>query len=248
MRREIALMLASLLIVSCAVSSSAPGANTSEPDWKTFRSTASSDDAFGGDATYRPKSGSFVFRDLKSESDASLAHRLLGEVGQRIVYIDRKRDRWKFYTGDDDSIKDIVLYSQPESWGSAYGICRSEKYEIAFTDDGKIESVAVIPRYGVEGPIFQKDDFDWNLFRNEMCESVPGNHTPSYFPADDVLEAQDLAILLAKGIDLAGRSGDLPYKLACHAYRGEACDPDIRVYFSKLTLKDIDETSEINCS
>lgn len=247
MPRKAALLFAIVLSASCGISSGRAGVDVNDPDWESYRSTASNDDTFVGNANYRPRPGSFLLRDLKSETDTSLANRLLGEVGRRIVHIDRNRDRWQYYNGDDDPIESIALYSKPESWGTAYGICRSEKYEISFSGDGKIESVAVSPRYGVEGPIFQKDNFDWDLFRGKMCASVPGNHTPSYFPAGDVLEAQDLAILFAKAIDLAGRAGELPYKLTCQTYRGEACAPDIRAYLSKLTLREIEETSEINC-
>lgn len=248
MHRNAALLFASLLFASCSASSGTSDDDASEPNWETYRSVAANGGVFAGDAKYKPNPGIFVFRDLKSEGDASLAHRLLGEVGQRIVYIERNRERWQYYSAEDDPIDSLVLYSRPESWGSAYGICRTEKYEISFTDDGKIESVIVTPRYGVEGPIFQKKDFNWEFFREKMCEAVPGNHMPSYFPADDVLDAKDLAILLTKAIDLAGRHGNLPYELNCQSYRGDACAPSIREYLATLKLQDIDETSQINCS
>lgn len=245
MRPKAVLLIANLLAASCGVSGERRDA--SDPDWKVYRSAAAKNEEFAGDLSYKPRPDIFVFRDLKSEGDVSLARRLLGAAGQRIVHIDRHRDRWQYYEGDDDPIHDIVLYSKPESWGSAYGICRSEKYEISFAEDGKIGSVTVTPRYGVEGPIFQKDGFDWGFFRTKMCETVPGNHTPSYFPADDVIEAHDLAILLAKAIDLAGKAGDLPYRLNCKTHGGEVCSTRVREYLSKLKLNEIDHTSKINC-
>jgi hypothetical protein len=247
MRHKTAFLVFVLSSAACGVSGSSSDSITNDPDWKSFRSTATNGGDFAGDVNYRPRPGSFLFRDLKNESDASLATRLLGEVGRRIVHIDRNRDRWQYYSSDDDPVESIALYSKPESWGSAYGICRSEKYEISFSGDGRIESVEVSPRYGVEGPIFQKYNFDWDFFRGRMCETVPGSHTPSYFPAENVLEAQDLAILLAKAIDLAGKNGKLSYNLTCQTYSGEACRPDIRAYLGKLSLKEIEKTSEITC-
>jgi len=247
LRHRTALLFATFFAMSCGATGGSIGVDVSDPDWKLFRSTASGDTLFEGDENYRSRPGVFLFRDLKNESDASLAHRLLGEAGRRIVHIDRNKDRWQYYSGEDDPIESVALYSKAESWGSAYGICRSEKYEISFTDEGKIQSVSVTPRFGVEGPIFQRKDFDWDLFRDKMCAVVPGNHTPTYFPAGDVLEAKDLATLLAKAIDIAGRPGELPYKLTCQAASGEACAPDIRSFLSKMTLKEIDETSQINC-
>lgn len=220
-----------------------------EPDWQKFRATPVELYQAEPNADYRPTAGRFFLADLKYEESESLARRLLGAIASRIVLIDRKQHRWQYYESDNDPMHDITLYSQPEPWGSAFGLCRIEKYEISFNDDGSISSVQVSPRYGVEGPIFQKSDFDWEEFRGPMCDDVPPDHTPSYFPAgESVLDAQDLAILLSLAIDEAGRDAPLPYDLSCATYQGENCLSDIRQYLSKLRLQDIDAVSRVNCA
>ena len=220
-----------------------------EPDWQKFRSIPFEQNVPDAPADYAPTDGKFVFSDLKYESDESLSWRLLGALASRIVFIDRQQDRWEYYQDDDDPIHQIELFSKPESWGSAYGLCRIEKYEISFSDDGSISSVAVSPRYGVEGPIFQKEGFDWDLFRGSMCESVLSSHTPSYFPtSESVLEAQDLAILLSIAIDEAARGGRLSYDLSCETYQGKACADDSRRYLASLRLQDINSVNRLNCS
>ena len=195
-----------------------------EPDWQKFRTTSVTLYQVEPNSDYQPTAGRFVLADLKYEKTESLARRLVGALSSRIVFIDRMQPRWLYYQSDDEPIHDITLYSQPEPWGSAFGLCRIEKYEISFNDDGSISSVQVSPRYGVEGPIFQKSDFDWEEFRGPMCDNVPPDHTPSYFPAgDSVLDAQDFAILLSLAIDEAGRDAPLPYDLTCATYQGENC-------------------------
>jgi hypothetical protein len=220
-----------------------------EPDWQKFRSIPFEQNVPDAPAGYAPEEGKFAFADLKYESDKSLSRRLLGALASRIVFIDRQQERWRYYQDDDEPIHQIVLFSKPEPWGSAYGLCRIEKYDIAFSDDGSISSVVVSPRYGVEGPIFQKDGFDWDLFRGSMCESVLSSHTPSYFPASgSVLEAQNLAILLSIAIDQAGRGGRLSYVISCQNDEGQACADDRRRYLASLRLHDIDSVSRLNCS
>jgi len=220
-----------------------------EPDWEKFRTVPVPSAGVEFDDAYAPTAGRFVFADLKNETDESLAQRLLGSLASRIVFIDRHQNRWRYYQSDDEPIDDITLFSQPEPWGSAFGLCRIEKYEISFNDDGSISSVQVSPRYGVEGPIFQKSDFDWEEFRGPMCDNVPPDHTPSYFPAgESVLDAQDLAILLSLAIDEAGRATPLPYDLTCATYQGESCISDIRPYLRNLRLRDINSVSKINCA
>jgi hypothetical protein len=220
-----------------------------EPDWQKFRSIPFEQKVPDAPAGYAPTNGKFVFSDLKYESDESLSRRLLGALASRIVFIDRQQDRWEYYQDDDEPIHQIELFSKPEPWGSAYGLCRIEKYEISFSDDGSISSVTVSPRYGVEGPIFQKEDFDWDLFRGSMCESVLSSHTPSYFPASEsVLEAQDLAILLSTAIDQAAKGGRLTYDLSCETYQGKACVDDSRRYLAGLRLHDINSVNRLNCS
>lgn len=247
MRPVLGCVLACLVFVSCRQSISNDNPVDFSPDWRTFRSTATE----GGDVQRRdagPRTdGLFTLGDLKKESDASLANRLLGQLGSRIVYIDRHRSRWRYYNGDSDTISHLTLFSRPQSWGSAFGICGTEKYEISFTESGEVESVQVTPRFGVEGPIFQRRDFDWDYARGRMCNDVPANHTPSYFPAPDAFAAHDLAILLSMAIDLAGQPGPLPFELSCSG-RGESCAPGLRQYLAELRLSDIDDTSQIGCT
>lgn len=202
-------------------------------------------------AGYAPTKGRFVFADLKYESDASLSQRLLGALSSRIVFIDRQKSRWRYYKSDNDPINRLTLFSQPEPWGSAFGLCRAERYEISFLGDGSIESVDVSPRYGVEGPIFQKqkNDSDWNKFRESMCDEVLGSHTPTYFPVNDsVLDAKELAILLSLAVDEAGRDGNLSYDLSCKSFQGKECAKGIRQYISTLRLHEIDSVNKFNCT
>lgn len=219
-----------------------------EPSWEKFRSTPFSQRRPELPADYSPSAGRFVFADLKFESDESLSRRLLGELASRIVFIDRRVPRWQYYGSDSDPIHSVTLYSQPEPWGSAYGLCRIERYEVDFSDDGSVSSVDVSPRYGIEGPIFQKDNFDWDDFRGRMCDKVPANHTPSYFPvSDNVLDAHDLAILLSLAIDEAGRDGLLSYDLSCASYDGSECMSDVRDFLRDLRLHEINSVSARNC-
>ena len=240
-------------LISCSYSSGEQldeqSSNYVQPDWQKFRSVPSEQHVPEAPAGYTPTDGKFVFADLKYESGESLSRRLLGALASRIVFIDRQRDRWQYYQDDDEAIHEIELFSQPEPWGSAYGLCRIEKYEISFSEDGSISSVLVSPRYGVEGPIFQKSAFDWEEFRGPMCDEVPSSHTPSYFPtSESVLEAQDLAILLSIAIDEADRDEKLSYDLSCQSYRGEPCAEDIRRYLGGLRLHEIDSVSRLNCT
>ena len=246
MQRGYGSLLACLLFLSCNSSIASKQAVETGPEWKSFRSTAANDGSFQGTPEYQPNQSKFVFGDLKNESDSSLASRLLGAVGTRIAHIDRHRDRWRYYRGDFDPIENITLFSRPETGGSAFGICRTERYEIAFSDSGAIESVKVSPYYGIEGPIFQKKDFDWDSYE-KVCQGVPSNHTPSYFPAGDSLEAQDLAVLLSTAIFQAGQPGQLPFELKCESLRKGKCSGDIRQFLSELRFDAINETSHANC-
>ena len=246
-------VLAASFLISCAEKSEEQlheqAAVYVEPDWQKFRSIPFEQNVPDAPAGYAPAEEKFTFADLKYESDESLSRRLLGALASRIVLIDRQQERWPYYQNDDEHIHRIELFSRPEAWGSAYGLCRIEKYEIEFSEDGSISSVVVSPRYGVEGPIFQKDGFDWETFRGSMCESVLPSHARSYFPASEsVLEAQDLAILLSIAIDQAARGGRLSYDLSCQTYEGNACVDDSRQYLTSLRLHDINSMSRLNCS
>lgn len=246
MRNCVGSLVLSLLTASCSDASVPSTLNRSEPDWRIFRSISTREGPFDGVEGYRPTPGKFTFRDLKNESDSSLSERLLGAVGKRIVYVERHKDRWKYYKSENDKMDEIELYSRPESWGSAFGICKTEKYEISFADEGAIESVSVTPRFGVEGPIYQKDNFDWNL-NSAICSHIPSNHLPSYFPSKDGLDAQDLAIILTKAISIASRQEKIPYKLDCQTSGGGSCSSDASAILGKLKLSEISEVSEKNC-
>src|SRR5260221_7695426 len=160
------------------------------PDWHKYQASDAKADV-GNHASsgmaIEPGGERVTFGDLKSESDQSLARRLLGAVGQRIAYIDRHRNLCRYYQSDNDSAESIDLYTHPDALGSAYGLCGTEKYTISFDDSGHISTVSVADRYGVEGPIFQKPDFDWDYYYKVMCKSVPASHAHSYFPASDSL-------------------------------------------------------------
>ena len=111
---------------------------------------------------------------------------------------------------------------------------------------GHVSTVSVEDRYGVEGAIFQKPDFDWDYYYKVMCKSVPASHAPSYFPASDSQTAQDAAMFLIPAIDLAHSSGTLPYRLACHGYK-QPCSGDIRKFIGDLRLEGIDKFDLSNC-
>jgi hypothetical protein len=133
------------------------------PDWRKYQARD-----FRPQDGFRPPSGTaqqpdrerVTFADLKSESDQSLAQRLLGAVGKRIAYIDRHPNRWRYYLSDNDAAESIDLYTHPDALGSQYGLCGTEKYAISFDDSGHVSSVSVEDHYGVEGAISQKPDFD----------------------------------------------------------------------------------------
>ena len=219
------------------------------PDWRKYQAR----DIEPGNLVHSPSDvsqrqdrGRVTFADLKNESDQSLAQRLLGAAGQRIAYIDRHRARWRFYQSDRDAAESIDLYTHPDALGSQYGLCGTEKYAITFDDSGHISTVSVTDRYGVEGAIFQKADFDWDRYNNVMCKSVPATHAPSYFAASDAESGLDLARILVAAIDLAHGSETLPYRLTCRGYK-QPCSGDIRKYIGDLRLEDIDAFDLSNC-
>ena len=222
------------------------------PDWRLYQAKDASSLSHvpcgsGRGANARPDRT--TFRDLKCESDESLARRLLGEAGERIAFVDRHKHRWYLYSaGDDAAAESIDLYTHPYPLGTQFGLCGVEKYSVKFGDDGRIKSVRVSQRYGVEGPIFQKSGYDWNQYRKVMCASAPAAHAPSYFPAKDSIEADDAAALLVVLFDLAASSGPLPFPLECRTWQGrEACSRDPRSFLGALRLNDIDELSLVNC-
>jgi hypothetical protein len=220
------------------------------PSWQKYRArdaASPSDTSSTSEANAQRALDRFTFRFLKTESDQSLALRLLGEAGKRITFVDRHKDRWRYYRTDNDPIESIDLYTHPYALGSQYGLCGTEKYSVEFDDAGHIDSVRVTQRYGVEGAIFQKPDFDWDYYYKVMCQSVPTSHAPSYFPAPDSMIAQDVAMLLIPVIDLAGSSGPLPYRLDCRNFDGSACRDNTRRYLAQLHLDEIDELTAINC-
>ncbi|HYX47206.1 MAG TPA: hypothetical protein VE820_10355 [Sphingomicrobium sp.] len=220
------------------------------PDWRKYRARAAAPHdkpPASPSVAARADAGRLTFYDLKTESDQSLAGRLLGAIGQRIAYIDRHKDRWQYYRSDSDTAEAIDLYTHPDALGSQYGLCGVEKYSITFDDTGHVSTVSVAQRYGIEGPIFQKPDYDWNYYYKVMCKSVAAAHAPSYFPASDSITAQNLAMLLVPAIDLAASTGPLPYRLDCREADDQPCRDDIRKYIGTLRLEDIDDFSLANC-
>jgi hypothetical protein len=225
------------------------------PDWKKYR--AEDAGTLNGSAHSRNRSpaktsvaqlGRFTFADLKTEGDSNLAFRLLGAVGRRIAYIDRHPDRWDLYSSDSDSAESIDLYTQPDALGSQYGLCGVEKYSVEFDDNGAIASVSVQHRYGVEGPIYQGPNVDWDYYYERMCAEVPASHAPSYFPAPDVFLADDASELLLILFDQTQSASDPPFPIKCRSYDGRSCQADIKAYIGSLKLNDIDELSEANCT
>lgn len=218
------------------------------PNWEKYRADDQAPQpprrASGVSSSRDP--GRFTFYDLKNEDDASLAVRLLGQNGKRIAYIDRHSERWQYYSGDQAPIQIVDLYTHPSGLGSQYGLCGVEKYSFSFDDNGKIESVISDERFGIEGDIFQKKDFDWAKYAR-MCEAAPASHAPSYFPATDSIAADDAAQLLGTAIDIsASPTGGLPFRFTC--FRDEkSCSLEFRAYLGKMRLKDIDEFTLANC-
>lgn len=218
------------------------------PSWETYRAEAQPEQRSLSARNPRPPKdlGRFTFYDLKNESDASLAARLLGENGKRIAYIDRQPSRWQYYSGDNEAIESVDLYTHPATLGSPYGLCGVEKYSFKFDEKGKIESVESSERFGIEGDVFQKKDFDWDNY-TKMCEAASTSHAPSYFPAKDAFAAQDAAHVLVTAIDISASSVDkLPFKLEC-TRDGKSCKASLRPYLGRLRLKDIDEFSFAGC-
>lgn len=218
------------------------------PYWETYKAEAQPEQRPLPAPNVRPHTdtGRFTFYDLKNETDASLASRLLGENGKRITYIDRQPSRWQYYSGDEAAIKSIDLYTHPAELGSQYGLCGVEKYSFSFDDNGKIESVELSERFGIEGDIFQKKDFDWDNY-SKMCAAASASHAPCYFPAKDSIAAHDAAHVLVTAIDISASSvSDLPFSLEC-VPDGKSCDLALRTYIGKLRLKDIDDFGFANC-
>jgi len=225
------------------------------PDWKKYRTEdAETPNGSTHSRNSLPAKVStaqferFTFADLKTESDASMAFRLLGAVGRRIAYIDRHRDRWELYSSGSDPAESIDLYTHPDALGSQYGLCGVEKYTIEFDDGGAIASVGVQHRYGVEGPIYQGPNVDWDYYYKRMCAEVPASHAPNYFPAPDAFLADDASELLVILFDQAQSARGPAFPIKCRSYGGEACKGDIHAYLGKLKLSDIDELSEANCT
>ncbi|HET9813008.1 MAG TPA: hypothetical protein VFP57_05050 [Sphingomicrobium sp.] len=246
-------LLVIVLCASCGASQNKfDWAKYPMPDWRKYQASSvnpAAQDQNSSQLQQHSDLGRVTFGDLKSESDKSLAQRLLGEVGRRIAYIDRHRDRWRYYRSDGEAAESLDLYTHPDALGSQYGLCGTEKYFITFDDSGHISTVSVTQRYGVEGPIFQWpiSDQDWDNYYKIMCASAAASHAPSYFPAPDSIAADNIASLLIPAIDLAASSKPLPYLMNCHMYDGSACRDDVRQYVGELHLDNIDELTLANC-
>lgn len=218
------------------------------PNWETYRAEdqVPQRPPLVSKASPPRDPGQFTFYDLKNEDDASLAVRLLGQNGKRITYIDRHPERWQYYSDDKAPIAIVDLYTHPSALGSQYGLCEVEKYSFRFDDYGKIESVDSGERFGIEGDIFQKKDFDWSKYK-KMCDAAPASHAPSYFPAKDSIAAQDAALILATAIDvIASSTAELPFRLTCTRDK-ESCTSEVRTYLERVRLKDIDDFTVANC-
>jgi hypothetical protein len=218
------------------------------PSWERYKAEAQPEQGPLPTRNPRPPTdaGRFTFYDLKNESDTSLATRLLGENGKRIAYIDRQPSRWQYYADDKAAIGSIDLYTRPAKLGSQYGLCGIEKYSFRFDSSGRIKSLELSNRFGIEGNIFQKDHFDWDNY-TKMCEAAPASHAPSYFPAKDPFTADDAARVLVAAIDISASSvGELPFRLVC-TRNGKSCSSETRSYLGELRLKDIDDLSFATC-
>lgn len=252
-KRATIVMLSTALCASCsAAQTKFDWAKYQLPDWRKYQAASvhrPAQDQIASQSDRQSDLGRVTFGDLKSESDESLARRLLGAVGRRVAYIDRHPNRWRYYHSDGEAAGTLELYTHPEALGSQYGLCGTEKYSISFDGSGHIAMVSVTQRYGVEGAIFQWpiSDQDWENYYKIMCASAEASHAPSYFPAPDSIVAGNVVSLLIPAIDLAASSGPLPYKLNCHMYDGSACRDDIRGYLGRLRLDEIDELSLANC-
>ncbi len=187
-----------------------------------------------------------TFGDLKTESDASLARRLLGKVGARIAFIDRHRERWYLFKKPEEAAERLDLFTHPAPQGSSFGICGVEHTTIEFDEAGRIETVESRNRFGVEGPLFQKSDFDWDGYRRTCARAAPG-HAPRYFPAPDSLVAQDVARLAIVVFERNASSAPLPFTQRCWAANDRPCVSSVRGYLGSLRLDRINEYSEINC-
>jgi hypothetical protein len=244
--------IATTVLLCTACGSKQPGwdwASYQPPDWRRYqaqdaRPPRSAPAPSTADAIGAPPR--ITLRELKTDSDARLAQRILGPLAGRIAYIDRHRERWDRYSGDA-AAESIELYTHPQALGSQFGLCGVERYAIHFDDAGQVDGVSVTRRYGVEGPIFQKADFDWNAYKR-MCAAAPASHAPSYFPATDEEAALDLARMLLPAIDLAAIPGPLPYLLRCPSGgRSQPCPAHVRGYLATLRLNAIYEFSQSGC-
>lgn len=241
--------LIAITCTSCDNQSASLGREAHQsPDWRRYQAAAVTLPTGPNEPLrqYRPtQEDRFSFRDLKSESDESLARRLLGQAGRRIAYIDRHRERWRLYNGDDDGAESVDLYTHAFTWGTQYGLCVVERYAIEFDEGGRIESVNVSQRYGVEGPIFQTG-YDQEQ-RSRMCALAPPTHAPSYFPAPGSIAAYDAARLLIVVFDRAASPGPLSFPLRCRTQAGRDCAQNLRAFLGGTRLGDIDEFSHVNC-
>lgn len=239
-----------IMCTSCGDQSASLGREAHQPpDWRRYQAAAVTIPTGQSEPLpqYQPaREDRFSFRDLKSESDESLARRMLGQAGRRIAYIDRHRERWRLYNGDDDGAESVDLYTRAFTWGTQFGLCVVERYAIEFDDGGRIESVNVNPRYGVEGPIFQTG-YDQEQ-HSRMCALAPPTHAPSYFPAPGSIVAFDAARLLTAVFDRAASPGPLSFPLQCRTEAGRDCAHSLRAFLGGTRLGDIDEFSQINCS
>jgi hypothetical protein len=217
-------------------------------DWTVFRSQLSPSVTLRAQAGLQQKheEDRFTFGDLKNESDRNLAKRLLGAAGERISLVDRRKSRWRYYKSDNEPVEAIDLYTKPAILGSQFGICGVEKYTVNFDDFGKVSSVSVVRRYGVEGPFLQKSDFTWDQYR-AMCAAASPLHAPNYFPAPSGQAALDVASLLAVAITQAGTPEGLGFRLSCTDVDGGQCAGDIRAYLAQLRFNEIFQVEKSDC-
>lgn len=121
-KRTAIVLLVTALCASCsATQTKFDWARYQPPDWRKYQAPSVRRPAqkqIASQSKQHSDLGLVTLGDLKSESDESLAQRLLGELGRRIAYIDRHPDRWRYYQGDGEAAESLDLYTHPEALGS----------------------------------------------------------------------------------------------------------------------------------
>lgn len=174
---------------------------------------------------------SLTKEELETLPATNLAPRLLGEVGQIIIGVERSNFPY-----------DIKLFSRAYAPPTQYGLCVSDWITVNLdSESAKIWSVSAGPKFGVVDSIYQYPSEDREKANEKLCSEL--KDISNFFPAPDWITAQRVVSYIdyLKGAGpFAGRKYSFECTGSCHGIDGLA-------YLRTIELKNITSVSQIDC-